>query len=219
MDLYRISKSRDEITKQLEKKFQDSGHFTIWQKNNEGEREFVIETKFKNFFENDRTFSIFLTKEQFSKANKKAEFYFLLKGHDFVFKSRLAIDQIAGEVRFQLPKEVRLKELRLHPRKYFAENEKINIEVCFDPKSTNKTSDKVQTVCPVLNISVSGICIVVSKETLSQIDLSKEINLKGLGFYENLTSEMKAVVKNARVYIKKNFSSDEFYALGLQFTV
>ena len=71
--------------------------------------------------------------------------------------------------------------------------------------------------CPIYNISKAGICIIVSKETLSSIKLNEAIDLEGLSFFESLTNEMKAVVKNARVYADKGFGTDEFYALGLEF--
>jgi len=216
MEDYRISKSREEIIKSLEKKFKASGVFTIWQKNASGEREFVVEAKLNNFNQLEGYFSLTIPEEKFSKADVKGDFYFLLQGHEFVFKSRMAIDQVKGEYRFQFPKEVRLKELRIHPRKYFEQDEKISVGVVFKTKNTDQ-KEEIESNCPVLNISSGGLCIVVSKETLSEIDLSKEIEVSGLSFYDNLKPEMTAIVRNARVHIKKNIKNDDYYALGLQF--
>ena len=218
MEEYRISKSRDEIVKCLEKKFESSGLFTVWQKNKNNEREFVIEATLQDFNKNEGFFSLLITDEKFSKADKNGEFYFLLQGHEFVFKSKMTVDQIKGECRFQIPKEVRLKELRIYPRKYFQQEDKVSVDVVFKSKpKTNQEKERVESQFPILNVSMGGVCIVVSKETLSSIDLSKEIEISGLSFYESLQSDMKAVVRNARVYIKKSFSNDEYYALGLEF--
>lgn len=220
MEEYRISKSREEIVKCLEKKFEASGRFTVWQKNKNGDREFVIEATLQDFNGEDGYFALLISDENFSKADKSGEFYFLLQGHEFVFKSKMTIDQIKGEYRFQVPKEVRLKELRIHPRLYFQQEDKISVGVVFKAKQQGNITakDSIESQCPVLNVSLGGLCIVVSKETLSSIDLSKEIEVSGLSFYDNLQSEMKAVVRNARVYIKKSFSNDEYYALGLEFS-
>lgn len=220
MEEYRISKSREEIVKCLEKKFEASGRFIVWQKNKNGDREFVIEATLQDFNGEDGYFALLISDEKFSKADKGGEFYFLLQGHEFVFKSKMTIDQIKGEYRFQVPKEVRLKELRIHPRLYFQQEDKISVGVVFKAKQQGNITakDSIESQCPVLNVSLGGLCIVVSKETLSSIDLSKEIEVSGLSFYDNLQSEMKAVVRNARVYIKKSFSNDEYYALGLEFS-
>lgn len=220
MEDYRISKRREEIVKCLGIKFESSGMFTVWQKNGMGEREFVVEAKLQSFDGEEGYFSLLISENAFIKADKKSEFYFLLHGHEFVFKSKMAIDQVKGEHRFQIPKEVRLKELRIFPRKYFEVDEKICVDVAFKSKHVTTVKESyriIESQCPVLNISKGGVCIVVSKETLSNIDLSKEIEISGLSFFDNLDAEMKAIVKNARVYVKKSFSNDEYYALGLQF--
>lgn len=219
MEEYRISKSREEIVKCLEKKFEASGLFTVWQKNKNGEREFVIEAKLQSFNCDEGYFALEISNENFHKADRSGEFYFLLQGHEFVFKSKMTIDQTKAEFRFQVPKEVRLKELRIHPRTYYQQEDKVSVGVVFRAKQVGHIlAESIESQCPVLNISLGGVCIIVSKETLSSIDLSKEIEISGLSFYEDLRSDMKAVVKNARVYIKKNFSNDEYYALGLQFS-
>ncbi len=213
---YRISKSRSEIISCLEKKFKSSGIFKVWQKNEKGDREFIVEAKLFSFNAEEGFFSLSIDPQEFKKSNTKLEYYFLLEGHDFVFKSKLSIDQVPTEYRFQFPKEVRLKELRTHSRKYFSLDDKITVEVKFNKKNA-KESEKVFSSCPVLNISKGGVCIIVSKETLTKIDIDKEIEIIGLGFFENLESDMKAIVKNARVYINKSLSHDDQFALGLQF--
>ncbi|MBY0416172.1 MAG: hypothetical protein K2Q18_18510, partial [Bdellovibrionales bacterium] len=140
---------------------------------------------------------------------------FLLQVQDFVFKTKSSVVQYnqRGFLLFRLPIDVKLEEKRIHPRVYIDPVEKRYISAKF----ANKDKSVLDVNCPVYNISESGICIIISKETLSSIKLNSEIELEGLSFFESLGNEMKAVVRNARVHIKKELGSDEFYALGLEF--
>lgn len=215
---YRVSKSREEINKRLKKKFESSGFFTVWQKaDTVGIREFVVEAKLQSVDPEAGIFTVIIPAEIFANAKKEKDFYFLLQGHDFAFKSRLILS-VPGELRFKIPKEIRIQELRMHPRIQFEKEEKVSVDVTFHiKKPQNSNSLLIESRCPVLNVSLGGICIVVSKETLSLIDLTKEIHIADLTFFESLKPDMKAVIRNARVYIKKGIINDEYYALGLQF--
>jgi hypothetical protein len=77
--------------------------------------------------------------------------------------------------------------------------------------SLKNSDDKITVSCPVLNISDTGACVVISKETISNIDLQNKIIINIGTFYYESTA------KNARVYAKKRLNNDELYALGLQF--
>ena len=218
MNEYRISKNREEIVKLFQKKFENENMLTMWQKDLlTGERIFKCEVKFYSFDKYEGTFSIEISQEQRNNFDSKLETYFLLNAQDFVFKTKSAIIQSDSRkiITFKIPYDIRLKELRVHPRVYIDSDSKRFVLARFGSKKDK--SQSVEVACPIYNISKAGICIIVSKETLSSIKLNEAIDLEGLSFFESLTNEMKAVVKNARVYADKGFGTDEFYALGLEF--
>jgi len=119
---YRISKCRDEITKVLHAKFTENGLFVIWQKEKENSnRTFITEGHFRSFDRENGIYTVFLDDNNSTKMNADSDVYFLLKGQDFAFKTKLSAQQLKDKniVCFQIPKEVRLKELRTAPRMYF----------------------------------------------------------------------------------------------------
>lgn len=218
MDEYRISKSRDEIIKLVQKKFETETSMTIWQKNPEtGERVFKCEAKFASLDPLNGVFTVAIDEETKTNFNPKLETYFLLQVQDFVFKTKGSVSVSSGKgfLAFQIPHDVRLKELRIHPRFYIPSEEKRFVSAKFESRDDNGLS--VDVACPIFNISKSGICIIVSKETLSTIKLTEAIELEGLSFFESLGNEARAIVKNARVYTKKGYAKDDYYALGLEF--
>lgn len=218
MNGFRISKSREEIIKVLQKKFEAENLMTIWQKDlNNDERMFKCDVKFSSIDPYNGTFSVAVDDINRKNFNSTLETYFLLKVQDFVFKTKVAMSQSSDKqiINFQIPHDVRLKELRMHPRVYINGEEKRFVSVTFENKDGEKKP--VGVACPIFNISKSGICIIVSKETLSAIKLNESIDVEGLSFFDSLANKMKAVVRNARVYGKKGIISDEYYALGLEF--
>lgn len=215
---YRISKSRDEILKLVQKKFEAETTMTIWQKDPiTDSRIFKCEVKFSSIDTFEGVFSIAIDEEQKSYFNPSIDTYFLLSVQDFVFKTKTSVVQVAkkGTLTFQIPHDVRLKELRMHPRVYMNMDDRRFVSAKFNSKDQDEAH--VSVACPIYNISKTGICIIVSKETLSSVKLNEAIALEGLSFFESLGNEMKAVIRNARVHTKKGYGKDEYYALGLEF--
>jgi len=217
MKEYRISKSRSEIVKQLESKFKLSETFTMWQKDQDGKRVLVIDTILKEFHPHDGYFTLKISDEEIKKADLKGDFYFLLNGHDLVFKSKLSREQVKGsDLRFLIPKDVRLEELRDHPRKYFEAEEIRKVKVRI-PATSSEENFEIYSECPVLNISKSGICILVSKDTFKLIDSTKPLTIEGLNFFEDLPNIRSGLIRNNRLQQKKNIAQDDFYAIGIEF--
>ena len=218
MEEYRISKSREEIIKIVKGKLESESTLSLWQKDPmTGERSFKGEAKFSSIDIAEGIFSVSIDEKIKAKFNPALDTYFLLQVQDFAFKTKTSISYKKSHenLSFQIPHDMRLKELRTHPRHYCPPEEKRIIRAKFENK--NNEEAHVDVACPIYNISRGGICIIVSKETLSNIQINKEIELEGLGFFENLSNKMNAVVKNARAYAKKGLRNDEFYALGLEF--
>lgn len=215
---YRISKNRDEIVKLVQKKFESETVMTIWQKDPITEnRTFKCDVKFASINTHEGIFSIAISDADKLHFNMHLQTYFLLKIQDFVFKTKSSIIHAAknGTLTFQIPQDVRLKELRFHPRIYLSQDEKRLVGAKFYSK--NSKQPHLNVACPIYNISKIGICIIVSKETLSSVKLNEPIELVGLSFFPPLKNEMVAIVKSARVYTKMGYAMDDYYALGLEF--
>lgn len=215
---YRISKSREEIVKLVQKKFEAETTMTIWQKDPITQnRTFKCEVKFASINIYEGIFSIAIEDIDKAHFNTNLETYFLLQVQDFVFKTKTSVVHAGknGTLTFQIPHDVRLKELRIHPRIYLDQDEKRFVAAKFSSKDPKK--EFLSVACPIYNISKTGICIIVSKETLSSVKLNETIVLEGLSFFESLDNELKAIIRNARVHAKKGYAKDDYYALGLEF--
>lgn len=220
---FRLTKDRSEILKVLNQKFQANSTFLVWQKpkdsNNAHERKFVTEAYVKSIDLIDGNFVVEVKESEKENFNPKLETYFLLKDDDFVFKTKQSIVQpiSSKNISFQSPKEVRLAELRLCPRTYFDERDFKMVNVVFRAKNEIEESSEIKATCRIFNISKTGICIIITKETLSEINLKDTITIEGLSFFEQLENVKDAIVKNARVFSKKTIKSDESFAIGLEF--
>ena len=121
MDGYRISKSRDEIVKVLQKKFEAENTLILWQKDPKtGERKFKCEVKFSDLNISEGYFSIQIQDNDLEFFNSQLETYFLLTVQDFVFKTKISTvkSEFLNTLNFQIPYDVCLKEMRAHPRTY-----------------------------------------------------------------------------------------------------
>ena len=204
---YRYSKQRPEIIKTLADKLTAECALTIWQKQADGTRNFVQTMTFHALFPEEGVFTLKANINDFKHIDPKKEIYFLLENHDFIFKTKIAVEQ-KGYMTLQIPREIRLKELRGKERIYFTLQEKKFAEVIFPLKNS---SNEISLTCPLINISDGGVCIVVSKETISNIDLSADVRLK-------LTADFqRAIIINARIFLKKSLNSDDLYAIGVEF--
>ncbi|MDD4976860.1 MAG: hypothetical protein PHY93_21075 [Bacteriovorax sp.] len=204
---YRFSKNRPEIVKTLASRLTAECSLTVWQKKADGSRNLMEKMIFHALFPDEGVFTLKVNKENSAHIDPSKEIYFLLEEHDFIFKTKMAMDQ-KEFMTLQIPREVRLKEFRIHERKYFTLEEKKFVEVVFSVKNADH---EITLSCPLVNISESGACIVVSKETISNIDFSADVLLKLSADFQS------AVIRNARIFIKKNLNNDELYAIGVQF--
>jgi hypothetical protein len=204
---YRFSKNRPEIVKTLAGKLTAECSLTVWQKLADGSRSMMEKMTFHALYADEGVFTLKVDKEHLGSIDPGKDIYFLLEDHDFIFKTKMAVDQ-KEFMTLQIPREVRLKELRVHERKYFAPEEKKFVEVVFSVKNAD---NEITLSCPLVNISEGGACIVVSKETISNIDFSADVLLKLSADFQS------AIIRNARIFIKKNLNNDELYAIGVQF--
>lgn len=203
---YRISKNKQEIVKALSNKLNVECSLTVWQKGSDGSRNFLKAITFNELFPEEGVFTLKIPSDTTLDINENKEIYFLLEGHDFVFKTKLAVDQ-KNLLTVQIPREVQLKESRVHERTYFNLEDRKFVELVY----TDKKYNQISIACPLVNVSDGGACIVISKETISNIDFKKDVLIK----FNN--SFQSASIRNARVFEKKDLNADELYALGVEF--
>lgn len=217
MQKFRTSKDRKEIFKVLKKKLEESAVFSIWQKDKEEKRTFLASLPLHTCSIEEANFSVILDRELSITFDSDLDTYFLIDGQDFVFRTTVSIDQSSDLyiVNFSLPREVRMAELRNHPRTTFSLEEKKIAEASFPNKSSKL--DNIVSTCPIINISAGGVCLLITKETLCQIDFDQIVEIKGLDFFLKGIKKARAKIRNARVYSSKKLNTDEMYALGLQF--
>lgn len=218
MDKYRQSQRREEILKVLSGQLQGNQIVSVWQKDTNGVRVFLSKGNLLSVDEYEGEFIIALIEiPTLNDFNSDHETFFLFEEQEFAFKARpkKGLTKEKNHLRFTVPKEMRLREMRAHPRTNYSLEEKRNAEVVFQSRHGER---KICAICPVINISEGGVCIIISKETLSDVDLKDEIIIRGLTFFDKLYNEKLAKVRNARSYTKISLNSDETYAIGLQFS-
>jgi hypothetical protein len=115
---------------------------------------------------------------------------------------------------FKIPKDIHLQELRTYPRRTFELSDKTTIATVFINKFDNLP---IQTVCPVINISLGGICITVSTDTMKKINIDQEVILQPISSFPELRYPTRATIRNIRKFSKKTFIKDEVFAIGLAF--
>jgi hypothetical protein len=207
-----------EIINNLSTKLFENGSFFIWQKDfKTGKRTIYKEIQFDSIDVKNNFFSIrILNIDILNKIKREDHFYFVLTNSNFVFKTHfISFDPTQPHIlTYKIPREVLLKENREHPRLKVSSTMKATVATVFYDKFTKS---QLHTVCPIDNISISGICILIASDTMKRIDLQKDVILEPVTTFPDFKNKTTAVIRNFRIFSKKSFAKDEIYALGLQF--
>ena len=203
-EIFRSTSNQKEIQKILTSLSKDS-NFTIWQKSEQNERILLNGLTNLIFDQEKMQFSLNRAEHDFSKFKFENDIFFLMDNENLTFKSRLK-SMVDDSIVFKIPQEIRTIEKRCETRIEISPSQKEFSNIFFALKKSEHISN---ATCPILNISLSGISIVISKETLSIIDVYKELLIE----YNSVKS--KAIIKNIRVYKKRELNKDELYAVGL----
>jgi hypothetical protein len=183
--------------------------FVIWQRNNDGEITFKVNAKLISVSEKS------VMKFEFSgkiSLARNVQTFFAVEETTLVFKvPKIAIH---GDVIFAaLPSEAKYAERRRHKRTQFSLKDSKQVKVSFNYKE-DENSDWVITT--VMDISESGICLLVPKETFSKINTSENFDISAisddLGFEDH-----QGKIMNARVFKQDNEIQKDFYAIGVMF--
>ncbi len=206
----REAKSIDEIRSLLLTALTDDSSFTVWQRGANSEILFQAKARIEELSE--QGMMVFSLSEITGEMNN-SELYFAKEDSTIIFKT-IKIRTKDNLIAVALPTEAKYKERRRHERTRFKIHERKDIEIVF-PKQLKDADEKLLINSQLLDISESGACFLVSKETLQKIDLEIIFKIKSLTGLK-LCGE-KAKIMNTRRYKGPTLSQGEFYALGVMF--
>ena len=170
---YRSTKSWKEIIKVVQKSNELEDNF-IWQTNS-SERVILGVSHLEVFAELN---VIKLTVEETEKLNLYDESYLKLSFRDSVFK--VTIFKIEGnQVSILVPDEIKAKEFRKHPRTKFKPKDEKMATLLLSAELMSNTQVSLQF--QVIDISETGMSIVVSDQNLELIHNATRIVLEKLG--------------------------------------
>lgn len=192
-----------EIRSVLMSALSDARSFRIWQRNDNNEISFQIKAKLESI-DADGTMSFSLSND-FPLAVGK-ETFFAIEDSTAVFKTTDA--RFDGEkLLSSLPEEAKYRERRQHDRKKFKTKDHIQIELNFDEDTI---------LSNVIDISDSGICFLVTQETLKKLSALENFLINAISSDLGFDIE-KGKIMNARKYKGGTLLKGEFYALGVMF--
>ena len=198
---------QQEIIDRLKTKIRTSKKIALWQLDDSGEKIHQNNLEFEFIYEEEDVFTLKVPNSFLRRLDCDREVFVILEDQHYTFKTKIAVNQKINAT-FEIPKEVQIEELRAYPRKSFKLTDKMYVEVVFAGKGRKRT---FSLTCPLISISQGGACIVLNRETIKSIDVQAGLLIKYASDFN------KAAVKNARVFLKKTMSHDEYFALGIEF--
>lgn len=183
--------------------------FLIWQRDQDNKIAFQFKAKLDSI--NAEGVMVFNIVHQLDLDPNKDTF-FAIDDSTVVFKTS-GVKLELGKLIAPLPEEAKYKERRRHPRKRFKLKDFKQVELNFNFKDEDETDSIISNV---LDISESGICFIITKETLAKIDAQENFLINAISSDLGFDVE-KGKIMNARKYKGGTLSKGEFYALGVMF--
>ena len=198
-----------EIRSILVSSITDNKKFVIWQRSENGEILFQVKGHLVSISdESEMEFSITEEVPPFTNT----ETFFAVEDTTVVFKaSEITIE--GNNIITQIPEEAKYKERRRHDRKKFKLKDYKEVELEFKFEAF---VEDTQVLSKVINVSESGICVLISKETLEKINASEDFLINAISSDLGFKNE-KGKIMNARKYKGGTLTSGEFYAIGVMF--
>ena len=187
----------------------ESKTFIIWQRNESGEISFQIKGTLVSIDEKE---TMEFNLSEGVDELRDSETFFAVEDSTVVFKVNKIIQE-ENKIFTQIPEEAKYKERRRHDRKRFKLKDYKEVELEFQFEDLG---EETQVLSKVLNISESGICVLISEETLSRINAKEHFVISAISSDLGFESE-KGKIMNARKYKGGTLTSGDFYALGVMF--
>lgn len=204
------TKSQIEIRSLLLSAIFEAKIFLIWQRTEDNNIQFQIEGKLDSIDEQGQmTFNL----NESVEFDLEKDVFFAMTDSTLVFKIKV-LKYNEKQIFTNLPEEAKYKERRKDKRKKYKIKDYKQVELLFIFKEGVKGDNVLSSV---IDISKSGICLLVTKETLNQIETEKELVITSISSDLGFKLE-KGKIMNARKYIGVTMAKGEFYALGIMFT-
>ena len=186
--------------------------FTIWKRNPEGK--IIFQTRATLLSVNDFREATFALNEADSE-NSQGETFIASDGGNIIYR--------LGEIKLRkkvilanLPYEMKYQDRRLTPRTKLKRNDQKSFELTYTRNLFFNGDNERVVVSKLLDFSDGGACLYLSKQTLSDIDVSKEMYIKSLS-PEVEVSTSKAMLMNARKHKGMTMGHDEMFAVGVMY--
>lgn len=146
----------------------------------------------------------------------KGDIYIAAEGGQVVFKlDILYVSEMI--VVCNLPIEMKYIDRRKSARKKIKKEKAQDFELSFQSKFESELNQPHRVVSELIDISDTGASFAISKETLTEMDTTKEIVLRSLSPRDSLSENTKAQIKNSRKYKPMTMGHEAIYAIGVQF--
>jgi hypothetical protein len=208
--IIREAKSSEEIKSLLMTALTEELTFTMWQRKDSVNISYQAKAKLLEVA--TQGIMSFSLSEQTGEISGD-EFFFALEDTSILFKS-IKIKMKENALVVALPTEAKYKERRRHERVRYKIHERKDVEILF-PRRVQNDEEKYTVNSQLIDVSESGACFLVSKETLQKINTDLIFAMKSLTNLK-LGGE-RAKIMNARRYKGATLSQGEFYALGVMF--
>lgn len=208
---YRTTQNFREISKLLanSKNLKDS---FLWQ-NTSGKR-YIFNIEDIQVNERFMSFGATLSRKMFPFFNSLTQTYCKLNYRDTVFKISI-INFVDNTVTFNLPSEVKTLELRANPRQKFkpSEGKFVTIQVASELLASATQALKFQ----VIDISATGLSLVISEKNLKYFESGFSFNITTLMDHELVASQKADMVYYQQFKFKSRGKITSAYRVGLKF--
>lgn len=203
----------NEIISVISSTLKVENHFTIWQRDKVGNLLFQIKGTLISL-SRDGHLSFKLDQSNIDCLN--FDIYFAAEKASVVYKCK-KINIEDDYLHCNIPAEVKYMERRKHKRRKMKKKELKEVEVLckLKPEFADKEARK-KLISRFIDISDSGACFYLTKESIDMIDIEDKIYLTSLCHDIKLDQE-KAVVVNIRKVKRMTMSLEEMYAVGVMF--
>ena len=205
---YEISKDRDEILKTIRESSSDNRNI-LWQNKGDGR---VILDIFDFKIDPIKEIIRFNVLDPNSIEDGKP-LYIKLSHRNMIFKGSLITKSVKG-IFVRIPDQIKLEELREHKRYAFEATEKRQVLLEIDSSIENI---KEHLNINLLDVSQSGLGIIVSPQDHDKVIRSSQVNLSTLGYFDFKSHFSMDPVYKSRFQMDINGQMKDVCKIGFRF--
>lgn len=185
--------------------------FTVWQRKGDNTLAFNVKARLESI--DDKGNYRFVCQGETPEI-QMGDVFFAIEDSSVLFKTP-QVELKGAKLIVPAPQEASYRERRRHKRKYFKFSDHKDVELIFKELIDPESGEPLPVKSKVLDVSASGACFLVSKETLGRINPDEFMTLKSLS--DVVLGSTKAKIMNARRYKGRKLNQEELYAIGVMF--